>query len=68
MSHHHFVPKKTPRPRASSRDPSPEYAQHEREYEQPKVEETAPDIPVKKRPDVTVASASSEEDEVSHPS
>jgi hypothetical protein len=26
MSHHHFAPKKTIPPRASSRDPSPEHA------------------------------------------
>jgi hypothetical protein len=25
MSHHHFAPRKTVPPRASSRDPSPEY-------------------------------------------
>jgi hypothetical protein len=49
MSHHHFAPRKTVPPRASSRDPSPEHARLDSSSElgcgnQPPVVDVAPKL------------------------
>lgn len=52
MSHHHFAPRKTVPPRASSRDPSPEQGRYDE----------SSDLDCK-QPDVDVASAGSSDDD-----